>query len=238
MAGFKSMVFDPDLVATNSDVASSALGAASSASDKASKASVAAAGVASVASDALSAASDALSKIVATSDKASKASQAAISAVSAASDALSKASVASVAAAEGSNALSKITDRSAAWDRKTIMILPMGFSSVVEDGDGIRFAIPGDLSGMNLVSVGAHVFTPPTSGVMKIYVSNITAASQVLSSEMQIDETESDTVTASSQAVIDTGEDDVQTGVEYRVYASDAASGAEGLQFRLGFEKP
>ena len=91
---------------------------------------------------------------------------------------------------------------------------------------------------MDLVSCGAHVFTPPTSGVMKIYISNITAASQVLSSEMQIDVNESDTVTASSAAVIDTGEDDVQTAVEYRVYASDAASGAKGLQFRLGFEKP
>lgn len=147
-------------------------------------------------------------------------------------------SVASDASSAASDALSKITDKSAVWDRKTMILDFMGYSSVVADGDGFRFAIPGDLSGMDLVSCGAHVFTAPTSDVMKIYISNITAASQVLQSEMQIDVNEKDTATASSQAVIDTAEDDVQTGVEYRVYASEAASGAKGLSFRLGFEKP
>ena len=142
------------------------------------------------------------------------------------------------ASSAASNAMSKITARSAAWDRKTMILQPMGYSSVVEDGAEHRFAIPGDLSGYNLVSCGAHAWTPPTSGTMQIKISNITAASQVLTSNMTIDSTESDTVTAASQAVIDTGEDDVQTGVELRVYASDAASGAKGLSFRLGFEKP
>jgi len=142
------------------------------------------------------------------------------------------------ASSAASDVQSKVADRSAVWDRKTMLLQPMGYSSAVEDGDGHRFAIPGDLSGMNLVSCGAHVHTPPTSGVMKLYISNITAASQVLTSCMQIDVDESDTATASSQAVIDAGEDDVQTGVEYRVYASEAASGAKGLEFRLGFEKP
>jgi len=146
-------------------------------------------------------------------------------------------SVASDASSAASDAASKIVARSAVWDRKTMLIQFMGYSSAVEDGDGARFAIPGDLSGFNLVSCGAHVFTAPTSGVMKLYISNITAASQVLTSCMEIDVNEKDTITASSQAVIDTDEDDVQTGVEYRVYASDAASGAKGLEFRLGFEK-
>jgi len=147
-------------------------------------------------------------------------------------------SVASDASSAASDALSKITARSAVWDRKVATLKPMDYSTAVADGDGMRWAIPGDLSGMDLVSCGAHVFTAPTSGVMKIYVSNITAASQVLTSEMQIDVNEKDTATASSQAVIDTTEDDVQTGVEYRVYASDAASGAKGLEFRLTFKKP
>lgn len=147
-------------------------------------------------------------------------------------------SVADDASSAASNALSKITDRSAVWDRKTFCLKPMDYSTAVEDGDGMRWTVPGDLSGMDLVSCGAHVYAAPTSGGMKMYISNITAASQVLQSEMQIDETENDTATASSATVIDTGEDDVQTGVEYRVYASDAASGASGLEFRLAFEKP
>jgi len=142
------------------------------------------------------------------------------------------------ASSAASNAMSKITTRSAVWDRKTMILKPMDYSTAVTAGAGMRFAIPGDLSGMNLVSCGAHVFTPATSGTMQIKISNITAASQVLTSNMTIDSTEKDTVTAASQAVIDTTEDDVQTGVEYRVYASAAASGAKGLQFRLGFEKP
>jgi len=245
MAGYKSVIFNP---LDNSDAASSALAAASdagskasTASDKASKASVAAAGVASDASDALSAASDALSKVTAASDKASKASVAAADGSNALSKITARSAVwdeASDASSKASEALSRITARSAVWDRKTMMLDFMGYSSVVADGDGMRFAIPGDLSGFNLVSCGAHVFTPPTSGVMQIRISNITAASEVLTSNLTIDATESDTVTAASQAVIDTGEDDVQTGVELRVYASDAASGAKGLQFRLGWQKP
>jgi hypothetical protein len=151
------------------------------------------------------------------------------------SDMLSQISITSDAA---SNALSKIGDRSAIWDRKTMILKPMDFSTAVADGDGMRVAIPGDLSGFDLVSAGAHVWTPATSGTMQIRISNITAASEVLTSNMTIDSTESDTVTAASQVVIDMGEDDVQTGVEYRVYASDAASGASGLEFRLGFQRP
>jgi len=155
-----------------------------------------------------------------------------------ASKASATSSVASDASSAASEAGSKIAARSAVWDRKTMILQPMGYSSAVADGDGHRFAIPGDLSGMDLVSCGAHVWTPATSGVMQLKISNITAASQVLTSNMTIDATESDTATAASQAVIDTAEDDVQTGVEYRVYASDAASGAKGLEFRLTWKKP
>jgi len=191
------------------------------------------------ASDLASAASDAASKA---SNAASKASQGVLSNASAASDAGSKALAASdkasKASSAASNALSRISARSAVWDRKTVVLKPMDYSTVVEDGDGMRFVVPGDLNGMDLVSVGAHVYTAPTSGVMKIYISNITTASQILSSEMQIDVSEKDTITASSAAVIDTGEDDVSTGDELRIYASDAASGASGLEVRLAFEKP
>ena len=155
------------------------------------------------------------------------------------------ASLASATSDAASNALSKaagassrIAESSAGWDRKTMILDFMGYSSVVADGDGFRFAIPGDLNGFNLVSCGAHVQTAPTSDVMKIYISNITTASQMLTSVMTIDTNEQDTVTAASQVVIDATEDYVSTADEIRVYASEAASGAKGLSFRLGFEKP
>jgi len=151
------------------------------------------------------------------------------------SDASSALSDASSAA---SNAMSKITTRSTVWDNKTVILKALPDDSTVADGDGMKFTVPNTLSGMDLVSCGAHVYTAPTSTIMQIKISNITAASQVLTSNMTIDVNEKDTATAASAAVIDTTEDDVQTAVEYRVYASEAGSGASGLEFRLTFKKP
>jgi len=52
--------------------------------------------------------------------------------------------------------------------------------------------------------------------------------------------TEKDTAdaAASSVAVINTGTDGVATGEEIRIDIDDAASGARGLEIRLGFRMP
>lgn len=240
-----STSFNPASVATNSDAASDAASkavvagsdasdAASAASDAGSKASVALA-KASAASVAAGKGSDASSKIAgksATWDKASAAS----SKVAASSANWNKASDASSTASE---ALSRITARSAVWDKKTVILKCLDEASAVEDGDDLmRFTIPNTLSGMNLVSCGAHVYTGPTSSVMVIDIYNITSAVDMLTSAMTIDETEKDTATAASQAVINTGADGVAAGEEIRVDVTDAASGAKGLELRLTFEKP
>ena len=183
---------------------------------------------------AASKASDASSAIVASSAKWEK-GQPASSKIAASSANWNKASDASSKASE---AVSKIGARSAIWDKKTVILKALPDDSTVADGDGITFVVPNELSGMDLVSCGAHVYTAPTSGVMKLYISNITDTVQMLTSCMTIDINEKDTTTATSQAVINTGEDDVSTADELKVYASEAGSGASGLEFRLVFKKP
>ena len=146
-------------------------------------------------------------------------------------------SVADDASSAASNALSKITDRSAAWDAKVVILKPHGEASVVATGDDLmRFTVPAALNGMDLVSVGAHVYTSATSNVIHVDVYNYTTASDMLTSAMQIDVNEYDTSTASSAAVIDTGEDDVSTGQEIGIDVTSGASGASGLEVRLTFK--
>ena len=181
-------------------------------------------------------ASAASSAVIVAQSKASDASSAAVVAQSKASDASSAAAAASDAA---SNAQSKITARSAVWDKKCVVLKVLAEGSSVASGDdAMRFAVPNLLSGMNLVSCGAHVYTAPTSNSLALDIYNITSAADMLTSAMKIDQGEKDTTTATSQAVIDTSNDGVAAGEELRVDVTSVGSGAAGLEVRLTFEKP
>lgn len=148
---------------------------------------------------------------------------------SAASDALSKASTAS----------SAVAARSAIWDRKTVVLKAYAEASSVASGDDkMRFTIPNTLSGFDLSSVGAHVYTAPTSNSLHIDIYNITSAGDMLTSCMKIDQGETDTATATSQAVINTSLDNVVATEEVRVDVTSVGSGAKGLEVRLTFKKP
>jgi len=229
-----------------SSAASDALSKATDALSKASVASVAAAGVASQASDASSAAVVAMSKAsdasvaaAGVASQASDASSAAVVAMSKASDASVAAAAASDGASKGTVALSKTTARSAVWDEKTVVLKPHDETTTLSTSDDwMRFTVPNSLSGMNLTSCGAHVYTAATSGVITIDIYNITSAVDMLTSAMTIDSTEKDTNTATSAAVINTGADGVVTGEELRVDATQGSSGASGLEVRLTFKRP
>jgi len=158
----------------------------------------------------------------------------------AASDAISK--VASVSDA-ASNAQSKITARSATWDTNTVILKIYAEAAAIAAGDGaMYFTIPAALNGMDLTSVGGHLYTAATSGVVGVQVANVTSGVDMLSSAriLEWDVTEKDTAgaAASSAAVISTGADGVVTGEEIRIDIDDAASGAKGLEIRLGFRTP
>lgn len=158
----------------------------------------------------------------------------------AASDALSKVAAVSDVA---SNAQSKITARSATWDTKTVILKVYNEASAIASGDGkMYFTIPAALNGMNLTSVGGHLYTAATSGVVGVMIRNVTSAADMLSAAkiLEWDATEKDTATAaaSSVAIINTANDGVATGEEIAIDIDAAASGAKGLEIRLSFKTP
>jgi hypothetical protein len=158
----------------------------------------------------------------------------------AASDALSKVAAVSDVA---SNAQSKITARSATWDTKCVIIKVYNEASAIASGDGkAYFAVPAALNGMNLTSVGGHLYTAATSAVVGVMVRNVTSAIDMLSAAkiLEWDVTEKDTATAaaSSAVVINTAGDGVATGEEIAIDIDAAASGAKGMEIRLSFRTP
>lgn len=104
-------------------------------------------------------------------------------------------------------------------------------------GDGaMYFTVPLELDGMNLVSVGAHVYTVSTSGAVTVMIHNATDTADMLSTALTIDQDEKDSKTAATPAVINTATDDVAEGDEIRIDI-DGAGDAKGLEVRLGFRR-
>ncbi len=103
-------------------------------------------------------------------------------------------------------------------------------------GDGqFVFAIPLDVNGMNLTSVAAYVTTVSSSGLPTIQIRNVTQTADMLSTKITIDASEFTSYTATTAAVIDTGNDDVATGDLIAVDVDVAGTGAKGLGVILGF---
>ncbi len=105
---------------------------------------------------------------------------------------------------------------------------------VVGDGQFI-FAIPSDVNGMNLTSVAAYVTTVSSSGLPTVQIRNITQTADMLTTKITIDVSEFTSYTATTAAVIDTGNDDVATGDRIAVDVDVAGTGAAGLGVILGF---
>jgi hypothetical protein len=179
-------------------------------------------------------------QIVLAQSKASDASSAAVVAQSTGSDASSAASIALVKAAAASSA---IATHSEVWKTKTVIIKVYNEASAIASGDGkAYFAVPAALNGMNLTSVGGHLYTAATSAVVGVMVRNVTSAIDMLSAAkiLEWDVTEKDTATAAaaSAAVINTAGDGVATGEEIAIDIDAAASGAKGMEIRLSFRTP
>ena len=157
----------------------------------------------------------------------------------AASDAQSKVAAVSDAA---SNAQSKISARSTTWDKKTVILKVQAEDTVVSTADAVMyFTVPDTISGMNLISCGAHVYTASTSGAITVDLRKIASAASgadMLSTAMTIDATEKDTATAGTPMGIDGAQDDVVTGDPIAVDVTAGGSGASGLEVRLTFEMP
>ena len=117
------------------------------------------------------------------------------------------------------------------------------YATAVEVADGISyFSVPAGLNGMNLVSVTGKNITAATgtgSQTTTIEVYNLTDTSQMLTTELTIDEDEVTSATAATAVDIDENEDDVATDDTIQINVSAIPSGApEGLIVVLGFQLP
>jgi len=125
------------------------------------------------------------------------------------------------------------------YGTKVVSLKPIDTDTALTTGDDkMRWVVPVELNGMNLVSVGAHVFTASSSGTPTVQIHNLTDTVDMLSTEITIDANEKDSATANTPPVIDAGNDDVATGDEIRIDVDVAGTGTEGLEVRLGFRTP
>lgn len=102
----------------------------------------------------------------------------------------------------------------------------------------VCFVVPAELNGMDLVSVGCHVYTVSSSGLPTFQVRNQTDTQDMLSTKCTVDANEKDSTTAATAAVINTSLDDVVTGDEICVDKDVAGTGEKGDEVRLGFRIP
>jgi len=104
--------------------------------------------------------------------------------------------------------------------------------------DVYRFTIPKNVDGMNLVDADMAIYTTSSSGLPTVMVHNLTDTSDMLSTAITIDVSETDSKTAAAASVVNASEDDVVEGDVIRIDIDGAGTGTKGLSVRLGFQKP
>ncbi len=111
--------------------------------------------------------------------------------------------------------------------------------SAITTGDGKAYwRVPSTVGGMDLVAVAAAVTTVSSSGIPTVQIANVTQAADMLTTKLTIDASETDSSTAATAAVIDTGNDDVATGDMLRIDIDVAGTGAKGLMVEMQFRLP
>jgi len=106
--------------------------------------------------------------------------------------------------------------------------------------DGVmKFTVPPEMDGMNLVSIGASVYSASDGGTaINISLYNLTQTQDMLSTQLTIDNTETTSKTAAAPAVINAETDDVADGDVLRVDVNQKGANALGFEFRMGFQLP
>ena len=128
-----------------------------------------------------------------------------------------------------------------AWavDYKTIILKVIADGANLVTGDAqMHVTIPDQFDGMNLVGVGAAVYTASSSGTPTIQVRNTTDSQDMLSTRITIDANELTSYSAAAPAVINTSYDDVVKGDQLQIDVDVAGTGAKGLEVHLKFALP
>ena len=96
--------------------------------------------------------------------------------------------------------------------------------------------IPAILNGCDLVAVAAMCKGASSSGAVTLTVKN--GSTSMLTTNITLDVSEYDTLTAATPAVIDTANDNVATGAQIEVACSGAGTGVTYLIVELTFMLP
>jgi hypothetical protein len=123
------------------------------------------------------------------------------------------------------------------YGKRTMSVL-VNDSVALTSGDGKAYfpRIPSYMNGWNIIEVAANMVAG--TGLVTIQIHNLTQAADVLSTELTIDANEKDSKDAAAAAVIDTSEDDAQTGDRYRIDIDGAGTGTTWLDVQMTFQLP
>lgn len=133
------------------------------------------------------------------------------------------------------------------YGKRTIglLVTDPGGDAITTGNGKVVARIPSVMNGWNLVSVAANLTTVSSSGAPAVMVrrsrrTNATtrADQDMLTTAITIDANEFDTVDAATPAVIDTSNDDVNTGDHVYIDIDTAGTGAKGLFVELTFQLP
>jgi hypothetical protein len=120
-----------------------------------------------------------------------------------------------------------------------IMVVAAATALTVADGLAF-FHVPAGLDGMDLVEVHAEVFTAPAGSTATFEISLNGASTQMLSTNITIDASETGSDTAATAAVINTSTDDLDTNDVIQINCTQVGSGTagSGLLVTMGFRIP
>lgn len=114
------------------------------------------------------------------------------------------------------------------YGKKTFSVL-VNDSTVLTSGDGKAYfdRVPSYMNGWDIVEVAANIVSG--TGLVTIQIHNLTQSADLLSTELTIDANEKDSKDAAAAAVINTAEDDLQTGDRFRIDIDGEGTGTTWL---------
>ena len=120
-----------------------------------------------------------------------------------------------------------------------IMAVAKAMDLTVTDGLAY-FHVPAGLNGMDLVEVHAEVFTAPAGSTATFELSKNGASTQMLSTNITIDASETGSDSAATAAVIDTSNDNIATNDLIQINCTQVGSSTAGagLLVTMGFRIP
>lgn len=117
--------------------------------------------------------------------------------------------------------------------RQMVVSIPLNGATPLTTSDKAYYRIPAKINGGVLYSVSASCKTASSSGGVTITVKN--GVTSMLSTNITLDETKTDSTLSAVQPVVDTGADDVATTNQIEIAVTSAGSGVTYCSVELVF---